>query len=511
MPPIPAAPSAIGPSKLQIALAVAIVRSKPRGVSARDYVLQLRDHLKKGRLDHDEEDHRRYLDMMAYWRKRCEQFEQTSNDLERRNSQLERANQVLQGRLGLDNWVEGGATAPKRKSQEPTPARRSKRSKPSPQTPEPSTGTDVDTFADDLNIFDELGEVGATLVHHLYTVHKSYKRQEKGPEIICSKLVETLRAFTSVIAAIGKYHDQLVAGNRRTAAPLEKDKSDLACAIRATARAFTVVLVGLKKITDSGSERRFPGLVIYECVKMFKGTLAAISDSARLTAATHSIAQTKAAANRGATTPPKDSAASRALAQLLNILMSFLDKNDKCHQQIFDGCLFVLLERIGKQLFYCTFGRHRSPNIEDDIALAPLPTTPAEVSKRETETLAIRLEVRALVLVLERALGLAPNHMNPQPQRSPSRLARTLSLKTLPPKSKARLSQQAKDRLQRTLVSCMFGEEVEDDFLEVLRMPARFGPLPTVAKVEDRDVDDWFKGEVWRLVGWDILGREREL
>ena len=77
--------------------------------------------------------------------------------------------------------------------------------------------------------------------------------------------------------------------------------------------------------------------------------------------------------------------------------------------------------------------------------------------------------------------------------------------------SRTPLSAQAKDRLQRTLIHCMFGDDgagEHDEFADVLRMPARLGSVPNMPKVEDKDVGEWFTGEVWRLVGWDLLGKD---
>lgn len=96
--------------------------------------------------------------------------------------------------------------------------------------------------------------------------------------------------------------------------------------------------------------------------------------------------------------------------------------------------------------------------------------------------------------------------------RNQNRVGRTLSLKNLPSASRARLSPVAKDRLQRTLVTCMYGNKVDDEFLDVLTKPIplmRLGSLQSVARVEDKDVEEWYKKEVWRLVGWDVLAKER--
>jgi hypothetical protein len=57
----------------------------------------------------------------------------------------------------------------------------------------------------------------------------------------------------------------------------------------------------------------------------------------------------------------------------------------------------------------------------------------------------------------------------------------------------------------------MYGSKHDDEFLDILTkpMPAmRIGTLSNVAKIDDKDVEQWYKEEVWRLVGWDIMARE---
>ncbi|KAK1057698.1 hypothetical protein LTR33_013574 [Friedmanniomyces endolithicus] len=77
---------------------------------------------------------------------------------------------------------------------------------------------------------------------------------------------------------------------------------------------------------------------------------------------------------------------------------------------------------------------------------------------------------------------------------------------------KGALALHAKDRLQRTLMNCIFGAEgldEEDPFMDCLRMPSVTGQLHVpMPKVKDVEVQDWFKGEVWRLLGWEILSKE---
>jgi hypothetical protein len=249
---------------------------------------------------------------------------------------------------------------------------------------------------------------------------------------------------------------------------------------------------------------------------MFKTILVAIESVAHQTAQQVSLqgAEPRKSKDKTSAKPIRESIPARALAHLLIGFLGFLDKINPIHQQVFDGFVYLLLERVGQRLFYCTFGRHRSSAVEEDIEPLPQPRSPEEATKRESEALGTRFEVKALVLVLERAMGLVPTHMNPQtsnPGKSQKKIGRTLSLKNLPTISKARLSPVAKDRLQRTLITCMYGDKVDDEFLDVLTKPmpsTKLGSLQNVARIEHKDVEDWYKKEVWRLVGWDILAKE---
>jgi hypothetical protein len=276
------------------------------------------------------------------------------------------------------------------------------------------------------------------------------------------------------------------------------------------------VLVGMTKMMKVGSDERLPSLVICELADMFQTTLHAIAASARETAELSFNAQAQKNHVKGrAPSKPKESVPARSLAHFLTGIIGLLEKTNVMHQQIFDAFVFLLLERASQRLYYCTFGEHRNAIINMDHELVNERRDVLDKSQQEQENLTIHLEVKALVLILERAMGLAPHHMNQTSahakSKSPNRIGRTLSMKSLASAPKTRLSAIAKDRLQRTFVSCMYGSKVDDEFLDVLTkpMPAmRVGTLPNTAKIEDKDVEQWYKEEIWRLVGWDILARE---
>jgi hypothetical protein len=363
---------------------------------------------------------------------------------------------------------------------------------------------------------------GTALIEALYTTHKLCRATVLDVETLCYHLVRTASSLGKVVRLVAHNHEHLSRQGQRTtgALSLAEDRSEFSYALMVSARAFMSVLVGITKMTDASRDDRLPSLVICELAEAFRTALLAIESAAHQTAnsisPTSTSHQPKSGKSNATVGVIKESIPARSLAHFLISLLGLLDKTNPIHQRIFDGFAFLLIERVGIRLYYCMFGRHRGADIEADLMPLPEATDPAAKARQETEAFGIRLELKALVLILERTMGLAPHHMNPLSSKAAknpnsNRLGRTLSFKTLPAAPKGRLSLFAKDRLQRTLVTCMYGHNQNDEFLDVLTKPMpsmRVGALQNVAKIEDKDVEQWYKEEVWRLVGWDIMARE---
>jgi hypothetical protein len=163
-------PTGIVPSKLQIALAIAILKTKPdritvrgkcltagltpRLLTATEYILHLRSHSKRGRQLFTEEQQHRHLDSVAYWRERYERAESKCHELEHRNVQLERANDALQ----IQYTPVNPSVSPKRKGDARKQAASSKRTRGTPEIPDNSVMAAHGTFGGDLDTLDGLGE-----------------------------------------------------------------------------------------------------------------------------------------------------------------------------------------------------------------------------------------------------------------------------------------------------------------------------------------------------------------
>lgn len=483
-------------------------------LTIQDHVAQLRSQIKRGQNPVEKANPGCYVDQVVYWKERCKRAEDECDSLRNVNIKLERANQLLSSQTSTVTDIDTSAyTRPL------SPKKASKRPRQTQKSVQDPVADAQETINHDLDFLEDMGKDGNALMQSLFSVHSLCRATDPDPNVLCLNLVGSASAMGKIILFVAQNHESLSRHGHKNAGgatSLEKDKSDFANAFSVCARAFMSILVGSDKLMTLESDRRLASLVVCELADMFKTALKAIELSAQLTAQSF-LSQPSAPRKPKTKTSHdavKESSGARAVAHLLISFVGLLEKNNDFHQKIFDGFVFMLLERVGKRLYYSTFGQHRSSCVEKNILPLPEVEDPAQIFKRDCESLGMRLEAKALILVLERVMGLAPNHMNSKSLRvhqTTNRSSHTLSLRTITTSSRARLSSLAKDRLQRTLVACMYGHSTDDEFLDVLTKPMpqmRLGQMQNVAKVEDEDVETWYKEEVWRLVGWDILARE---
>lgn len=140
MPRTPLFSSPVTPSSAEIALAIAILRSKPSAVALRgqcscfaprytnltwlDYILQLREHCRQGQPAYSTHDLDHYLDLVGYWQDQCQKAQEECARLRSVNIRLERSNHQLaqQNDAGLDQRPGTASSASKRKT--PSPSKR---------------------------------------------------------------------------------------------------------------------------------------------------------------------------------------------------------------------------------------------------------------------------------------------------------------------------------------------------------------------------------------------------
>lgn len=196
------------------------------------------------------------------------------------------------------------------------------------------------------------------------------------------------------------------------------------------------------------------------------------------------------------------------LCRLAMRLVTSLDLRRATDQQILDGFLYFLLGRIGAMLKLFVFG----PDSNEIL-----------ITKRESQTLKVtpisydeerkRAEAQApyLIYILARIIPFAEGHRK-YVTKQPVEASR-LSIPTL---ETARLSHPAFATLQSTLLAAVFGPKSSAEFFDRLASPLSIdmdtdacpGLEPDTAGLDRAEcMADWFKAQVWRVLGWEVLSR----
>ncbi|QDS76229.1 hypothetical protein FKW77_008729 [Venturia effusa] len=577
------------PSQFHLALALAIAKTKPDGISIRDYLAKIRHHILTGSRAANYGSANEYLDAAAYWYDSFKEGQLEIHELQVRIAKLEREKDRLKTAnesyevvgppqpRDVQTAMEKASIPPgftdvaapkrgkKRKQDETKSARPIK--KVAGKTEQSAPAFVPNDLIDDLAVFDVSGAGSATVLH-LYRAHKLYQTIGTNPQDLAFHLTQAATNLVDHVFAIAlqtQRHilDASATQDKRLRAQLvsiatSKIDTEFARILRAAGRAFMSLFHGLTTIWEKGTDaaKRHHGAVTYQYIKAFDTLLDAISSNCTLVAqlnAQQIVGETptlpatkKADEKKVQKTKPaiKARIAQEIVLLLLALLTHLTPARQGPHTALFEGLLYLLLERTGQHLYLLIFGRERGATLEGEI-IDDLPPNAAQIGILERQ--AIGIEVKFLVQLLERAMSIAPCVLGSLSGADCStKSARGVTSKVKPtglPKGMAALSLSAKEKLQRTLVACMFGSsrlgrknhsiktnsvgsqegtvandetsdedaiETNNDFIEVLRKPVFTGPIPQLPKVDEADVPDWFMENVWRLVGWDILGWDQD-
>ena len=295
-------------------------------------------------------------------------------------------------------------------------------------------------------------------------------------------------------------------GAKDTAQTLQRTKS-------AAFRTVIILLHGIAKLDDNSHPNlsQNQSSVVYHIVQFADMLLNTLEKLTEFNATNEVVQQTdKAPKSKRRSNPPARESTVDLIVTLLASLISNLDPKAKSHVAIFEGVLFHLFDRIGKHLFVFTFGHERSATIEMDIEQRLEQNSIATGPDRASARPSMMFEAQYLVTIFRRVMSMAPSILGSSTGKPPRQVASlgrssgTSKRGALDPKST--ISHQAREKLQRTLVYCMYGDEdTSDVFFERLKKPLPHISIPPTKSVDRSDVPDWFQGEVWKLIGWDIL------
>lgn len=337
------------------------------------------------------------------------------------------------------------------------------------------------------------------LNRQLHTVQKALQRRANNSSETNSLAVDVVILCKSAEQRlIQTIHNESSMMEQKPSRTEQANTPDTDTVMNGVTVAFHLTHKALHKIVGAENGMQHQGQVIYYLVGLFESTMTALT--LRCTAISKKKSATKTKLGRDSksvtgtdeqnkhtkekSSPTKNEIASH-LADLLCTMALSLNLTRTEDQEVMEGFLFLVVNRMGKMLALHIFHDLRLP-----MGICPGMTFPDGLEAMTDEGLMpneAQLEARYLVRLLDKMLNAEPRESAPEASAACQFVA------------------NAKDRLQKTLLRAVFGPD-DRLFREGLRRPHT--PPPQVVDGQHMDQEkfsDWLTQELWRLVGWDVL------
>ncbi|EQL37704.1 hypothetical protein, variant [Blastomyces dermatitidis ER-3] len=520
------------PSQPQLALALAIVKSKPSNTTIKDHILKIRRHIQNGKAYHAPELPEKHLDSITFWREAYEMSESAQSKLLDKIYELEQRNAALLLKGGESNASETNAPRTKRKingdGDSTVLSHAQKRAKTTKNgrlnTSRPQSKDFLSGTADELGF----SEISTPFLRHFHALQKQLQRKINH-EALVSLSVGLCEAIDITIRSrIGdKRTRSNVSVKQKTLQPREPGLQHV---LKGICPSYPLLLQTLNKLSDSDDAGSGIGVLTYHIIQLFQKTLGHMHQYI-ISKGKESIAQGIPAGKKGKqrsktkmTKTPASPLITSDEELTLNLFSHFLASmilslNPVKPQEnsLLEGFLFSILEKVGRTLCLFVFKElYSNSDLRLNPAKLPMPGNfDKEYPARGEMAIAQRAaecEARHLIWILERAIAFTDQFERPSDVINGDLVLPETTLPKGPPSEG--ILQRAKTKLQNTLLKGIFGEN-EPKFRDSLKVPEKPSySLPEVSSGRSfdsaaTDPAEWFTQEVWRLIGWDVLLDEK--
>lgn len=341
-------------------------------------------------------------------------------------------------------------------------------------------------------------------MRRFYTLQKALQKRANCPNIVLAAVGLCKAVEGELLRAVSGRGTGM--GPLKTGLPLT-EQPDFAVALYGVEYAFKLLLQAIGKLSSTENAVHDVGQITYHLVCLYDAIMKTLQNHCQTKAERkkpNSIFTKKKPApkprkrqtERTVETPskPEEEVATQVTCLLGKMALS-LDTACIEHQDLLGGFLFILLTRIGKIMCLFIFQDMLRPDLYIDPATLPLPEGLNGADTSDKSLLAARMEAKSLVWLLERTMTL----LNPRPP-----LSDTIN--------HMEFVSKIKERLHDTVFQAVFGP---DDPL--FQNPLAY-PLPPAGlqldslrdpQVPEIPTSDWFLQELWRLLGHEIMVKER--
>lgn len=335
-------------------------------------------------------------------------------------------------------------------------------------------------------------------MRRFYTLQATLQKRPNRASVV-QAVVDLSKAAADIL--VNSVQEKKIPASRSKTTTLQDKDPEVTSIINGVESALPTLYQALGKVSTLEENASDTGLVTYHIVCLYETAMKTLGRycrirSAQLLATTTNGKSTKKQSAKSKRAQQKvDDEVAGQITRLLGTMILLLDLTRAEHQNILEGALFILLNRVGRLLCLFVFKELQlRPDLRVDPAQLPLPQGLKDVSLNEQSISAAKMEAKHLIWVLERAIA----HLNTGPS-SPSSQEFTSKIKGC---------------LQSTLLQAMYGAD-DDCFQGALRRSVApdklaLDRLRTCAQVPEQTVSDWFTQEVWRLIGWELVVKKEQ-
>ena len=234
----------------------------------------------------------------------------------------------------------------------------------------------------DVNL---LASDGQALALHVYFLLRIYRQRWSNPLELSDRLIRGASAMAKLVTGM---HDRLCKAAIPRGLPNDvlrtkhtRHASSTAF-FRVLARTFSSLKHGLCRLSQMQGGREAGKAVSFSFIQMFDDLLETITHSRKANQSENRAEDTSASESSLVSVTGEDSLRkqtnqasikwiSHQTLQLVQAMLSYLDHSDAIQRDLFEGFMFVILERAGNYLFSYSFGVPRKVTIEKDIEIEP--------------------------------------------------------------------------------------------------------------------------------------------
>ncbi|KAL2821560.1 hypothetical protein BJX63DRAFT_427556 [Aspergillus granulosus] len=489
------------PPRDQLALALAIVKSKPANLDVKEYILQVRQFIKTSREAEVFHSPELFFDSVAFWKQAHDKSEAEQSKLRDRVYELEQCNEMLLARVRAQDSGLGETRVPEasrtRDAGEP-PLRA--RTQLYPALGLPDAGSQAIVAAEDST---------APFMRQLYILQKTLQRWSNNASLLHSAVDLCKRCADEIEGAVSL--ESIPNGARSKDAVLFRaGLSRLKAILHVVESAVDLIFQAFKRISASEPAGREANILTYHIVCLYETIMNTLARYCEIWASTKASSHTPKFSTQGPKTRSKTSVGRGAqlehetdgailLTSLLSGMATPLNPAQPEQQNLIEGFFFILLSRVGKLLCIFNFRDLRlRPELQADPNILPLPAGLVDADLDDQSLDAMCTEAKHLVWLLKQALAIFNIWFALSDPETEGHSSHTRFISSI------------KARLESTLIQAVFGTEPgPGTHLERPTLPENqnIDEFLKSHRVSQLSVPDWYISEVWSLIGWKLLTR----